>query len=289
VTPPPALVPAPPPAVVAARLDDVWRRVRASGRDPATVRVVAVTKGFDVTAVRAALLAGVSDIGENYATELVAKAADLAGRDTGDTGAGGDDGTGGDDGAGDEVGAGGEVGTGGAGGPGEVSPRWHFLGAVQRRRVRDLAPLVGCWQTLARAVEGEAIAGRAPGARVLVEVETSGRPGRNGCRPALVPELVRQLQALELDVGGLMVVAPPGTLEEARAAFRTTARLAADLGLVELSMGMTQDLEVALEEGATMVRVGRALFGPRPGADPVGADGGDTTGDGPVPVSSPGS
>ena len=87
-----------------------------------------------------------------------------------------------------------------------------------------------------------------------------------------------------------MVVAPPGPLDEARAAFRTTARLAADLGLSELSMGMTQDLEVALEEGATMVRVGRALFGPRPGADPGRATaGGDVTGHRPVPGSSPGS
>ena len=143
---------------MAARVEDVWRRVRATGRDPATVRLVAVTKGFDVTAVTAALAAGVGDIGENYAGELVAKAAQLAA-------------------------AGGRA----SGAP----PRWHFLGAVQRRRVRDLAPVVGCWQTLARAVEGEAIAGRAPGARVLVEVETSGLPGRNGCPPALVPELVR--------------------------------------------------------------------------------------------------
>jgi uncharacterized pyridoxal phosphate-containing UPF0001 family protein len=217
--------------VVASRVDEVWRRVRATGRDPATVRLVAVTKGFDVAAVSAALAAGVTDIGENYAGELVSKAALLAG--------------------------------------GAPVPRWHFLGAVQRRRVRDLAPVVECWQTLARLVEGEAIAARAPGARVLVEVDTSGLAGRNGCTPEAVPELVHSLGAIDLDVGGLMVVAPPGPIEVARAAFRTTARLAADLGLGELSMGMTQDLEVALEEGATMVRVGRALFGPRPGADPA--------------------
>jgi hypothetical protein len=212
--------------VVAARIEDVWRRVRETGRDPATVRLVAVTKGFDAGAVTAALAAGITDIGENYAAELLGKAAALAG----------------------------------------ASPRWHFLGAVQRRRVRDLAPVVGCWQTLARVVEGEAIAARAPGARVLVEVEVSGLPGRNGCPPSAVPGLVRALETLDLDVGGLMVVAPPGPAEVARDAFRTTARLAADLGLEELSMGMTQDLDVALEEGATMVRVGRALFGPRPGA-----------------------
>jgi hypothetical protein len=230
------LAPAPAPAVVAARVDDFWRRVRQSGRDPATVRVVAVTKGFDASAVMAALAAGVEDIGENYATELVSKAGLVADAPPGSA----------------------------------RSPRWHFLGAVQRRRVRDLAAVVGCWQTVARAVEGEAIAGRAPGAPVFVEVEVSGLPGRNGCPPAGVPALVRALQGLDLEVRGLMVVAPPGPPEVARGAFRTTARLAADLGLVELSMGMTQDLEVALEEGTTMVRVGRALFGPRPGAAPTG-------------------
>ena len=258
MTPRPPLAPAPPLAVVAARIDEVWRRVRASGRDPATVRLVAVTKGFDVSAVTAALAAGVTDIGENYAAELLGKAASL------ETAAGDPD-----------------VGR---------SPRWHFLGAVQRRRVRDLAPVVGCWQTLARAVEGEAIAARAPGARVLVEVDTSGMPGRNGCPPAAVAQLVGTLQGLDLDVGGLMVVAPPGSPEVAREAFRTTARLAADLGLEELSMGMTQDLEVALEEGATMVRLGRALFGPRPGvvAGLEWAHGNDID-NGPRPGSSPGS
>jgi uncharacterized pyridoxal phosphate-containing UPF0001 family protein len=137
---------------------------------------------------------------------------------------------------------------------------------VQRRRVRDLAPVVGCWQTVARVVEAEAIAGRAPGACVLVEIEVSGRDGRNGCSPAEAGALVDRCRALDLDVRGLMVVAPPGGVEVARAAFRTTARLGAALGLAELSMGMTGDLDVAVEEGSTMVRVGRALFGPRPEA-----------------------
>jgi hypothetical protein len=217
--------------VVARRVEDIRRRIGESGRDPATVRLVAVTKGFDSTAVTAALAAGVQDIGENYAAELIAKAASLR----------------------DAVGAG-------------PVPRWHFLGAVQRRKIRDLAPHVGCWQTIARAVEGEEIARRAPGAGVFVEVEVSGRPGRNGCPPADVPGLVRTLRGLDLDVRGLMVVAPPGTAHVARTAFRTTAGLAGDLGLDELSMGMTQDFEVALEEGSTMVRVGRALFGSRPEA-----------------------
>jgi PLP dependent protein len=240
VTVPAPLAPAPPLDVVAARIEAVRDRIRARGRDPATVRLVAVTKGFDAGAVTAALAAGVSDIGENYPAELLSKAAFVVGNSGSDDAGGGD--------------------------VARLVPRWHFLGAIQRRRVRDLAPVVGCWQTLARLVEGEAIARRAPGAGVLVEVEVSGLAGRNGCAPEDVARLVRSLQGLDLDVGGLMVVAPPGPDEVARAAFRTTARLAGDLGLAELSMGMTSDLDVALEEGATMVRVGRALFGPRRGS-----------------------
>ena len=94
-------------------------------------------------------------------------------------------------------------------------------------------------------------------------MDASGLPGRNGCPPSGVPDLVRTLGHLDLDVRGLMVVAPPGPPGEARAVFRTVAHLAGDLGLVELSMGMTADLDMALAEGATMVRVGRALFGER--------------------------
>jgi len=158
-------------------------------------------------------------------------------------------------------------------GPGTTRPphddgagalRWHFLGAVQRRRVRDLAPVVTCWQTVSRVVEGEAIGAHAPGATVLVEVDTTGIPGRNGVPPTEVPSLVRSLRDLGLEVRGLMVVGPPGPAEGARRGFRATARLARDLGLPEVSMGMTDDLEVAVVEGSTMVRVGRALFGDRP-------------------------
>jgi hypothetical protein len=190
--------------------------------------------------VDAARQAGLYDIGENYADELLTKVA--------------------------AVGDGGGGAVGGAVGDGEGAPatRWHYLGAVQRRRVRALAPVVSYWQTLSRAVEGVAIASRAPGATVLVEVETTGAPGRNGCAPSEVPALVASLRGEGLDVRGLMTVAPAGPPEDARPSFRLTARLARDLGLPEVSMGMTDDLEVALSEGSTMVRVGRALFGERP-------------------------
>jgi uncharacterized pyridoxal phosphate-containing UPF0001 family protein len=188
--------------------------------------VIGVTKGFGPDAVRAARRAGLADLGENYAAELVEKAA----ADHGD----------------DEV-------------------VWHFLGAVQRNKVAQLAPLVGLWQSVARETEGARIARFAPGARVLVQVETTGLPGRNGCAPGEVEVLVPRLADLGLDVRGLMTVAAPDPAA-ARDAFESVGRLADRLGLEERSMGMSDDLEAAVAAGSTMVRIGRALFGARPPA-----------------------
>jgi pyridoxal phosphate enzyme (YggS family) len=197
--------------------------------------VIGVTKSFGGDAVRAALDAGLRDLGENYAAELVAKAGEM--RDGAETGK--------------------ETGW----------VTWHFLGAVQRNKVAQLAPLVGVWQSVARLAEGERIARFAPRARVLVQVETTGLPGRNGCPPEAAGRLVAQLRDLGLDVRGLMTVAAPGE-GTAQASFETVRRLADHLGLEERSMGMSDDLEAAVAAGSTMVRVGRALFGDRP---PVGA------------------
>ena len=139
--------------------------------------------------------------------------------------------------------------------------RWHFLGAVQRRKVRALAPLVRLWQSVDRVAAGREIARHAPGAAVLVQVNVTGGAGRNGCAWESTPALVDELRNLDLDVRGLMAVAGR---EDPRPQFRRLAVLACELGLEELSMGMSADLEVALEEGSTMVRVGRDLFGSRP-------------------------
>ncbi len=215
-------------AGVAERLDAVRLRIERAGGDPSGVRIVAVTKGFGPEAVDAARGAGLFDIGENYASELVTKAD--------------------------------EVGERSASSP---SVRWHFLGAIQRNKVARLAPIVTVWQSVARAEEGERIARFVPGATVFVEVDTTGLSGRNGCQPAGVSELVARLRDGGLDVRGLMTVAAPGA-ESARSAFASVRRLADDLGLHERSMGMTDDLEEAVRAGTTMVRMGRALFGERP-------------------------
>jgi hypothetical protein len=213
---------------VAERLDSVRLRIERAGGDPSTVRIIAVTKGFGPDAVRAARAAGLHDIGENYANELVSKAAELQGD---------------------------------ASSPSSV--RWHFLGAIQRNKVARLAPIVGVWQSVSRAEEGARIARFAPGATVYVEVDTTGRSGRNGCPPEEVPALVPRLRDAGLDVRGLMTVAAPGP-EAAALGFSTVRALADELALEERSMGMTDDLEAAVRAGTTMVRIGRALFGERP-------------------------
>ena len=90
------------------------------------------------------------------------------------------------------------------------APEWHYLGAIQRNKVPRLAPLVSCWQGVARVEEGRAIARRRPGARVLVQVDVAGLPGRGGVPPAEVPDLVAALRGEDLDVAGLMAVGRPG-------------------------------------------------------------------------------
>lgn len=204
-------------AVVRRRIDAV-----AGGRH---VEIVAVTKGFGPTAVEAAVAAGLGAVGENYAQELLDKAA---------------------------AGAGGTL------------VRWHFIGAIQRNKVAPLAPHVALWQTIDRLAASEAIAGHAPGASVLIQVNLSDDPERPGCTWADVPALVERTRDAGLDVRGLMGVGPAGDPERSRPGFASLAELAGRLGLQELSMGMTGDLEVAVAEGSTMVRIGTALFGPRP-------------------------
>lgn len=208
-------------AVVRGRITDAAQR---AGRDPASVCLVAATKTVAPERIAMALDAGVHDVGENRAQELLAKAPALAARSS--------------------------------------PPRWHFLGHLQRNKVGALAPWVVCWQSVDRVELGETMRRRAPGARVLVEVNLANEPQKAGCPPDGVAPLVEALRALGLDVRGLMTVPPHDA--EPRRWFAALRDLSDPLALAELSMGMTDDFEVAIEEGATIVRVGRALFGPRP-------------------------
>jgi pyridoxal phosphate enzyme (YggS family) len=218
---------------VAARVAGVRARIesaaRAADRDPGEVVLVAATKTVPVDLIAAAVAAGVTDLGENRAQELLGKAPAIAER--------------------------------------EPAARWHFLGALQRNKVRSLAPWVECWQSVDRPEVGDTIARHAPGARVLVEVNLAGEAQKAGCGPDDAAPLVDRLRAAGLAVDGLMTVPPHG--DDPRRWFADLRELGGRLGLAELSMGMTDDFELAIAEGATIVRVGRALFGPRPGPDPV--------------------
>jgi PLP dependent protein len=212
------------PEDVADRLAAVQERVAGAaaraGRLPSAVRLVVVTKGVTPPVMQAALDAGATDLGENRAQELLAKAPALS-----------------------------------------TEPTWHFIGRLQRNKVAALAPLVDLWQSVDRIELGQAIAGRAPGAAVLAEVNVADDPAKAGVAPEDTPALVDGLRSFGLSVDGLMTI--PAAGRDPRPAFAALTELAERLGLAEVSMGMSDDFEVAVEEGATIVRVGRAIFGPR--------------------------
>ncbi len=141
-------------------------------------------------------------------------------------------------------------------------PQWHFIGQLQRNKVRALAPYVALWQSVDRAELAEAIALHAPGASVLVQVNVAGEVQKGGCSPVTVGALVERCRELGLAVEGCMTVPP--IAGDPTPYFLTLRDIVDDLGLRTCSMGMSGDFEAAVAAGATMVRVGTAVFGPRP-------------------------
>lgn len=148
--------------------------------------------------------------------------------------------------------------------------RWHFIGRVQRNKVRTVAAFVALWQSVDRLSLAAEIARHAPGAAVLVQVNLSGAPQQGGVPPERVAAVVEGCGDLGLDVQGLMAIGRRGTDEVVRDGYRTVRDLADELGLPERSMGMSDDLEAAVAAGATMVRVGTQLLGPRSSPRDVG-------------------
>jgi PLP dependent protein len=205
----------------------VLDQVADAGGDPTALTVVAVTKGFGPEAPLAALDAGLVDLGENYAQELEDKAVAVDAADV-------------------------------------PTPRWHFIGRLQSNKVRLVADRVACWQSLDRASVVDEVAKRAPGARVLVQVNGAGEDGKGGATLDDVPDLVGRARDAGLDVAGLMAVGVAGDDHATEEAFRATVALADRLHLPERSLGMSADLAAAVRAGTTMIRVGTALFGPRP-------------------------
>lgn len=223
---------------VAANLAAVRGRIAAAcaraGREPGSVRLVAVSKTQPLELLREALAAGQLALGENYAQELREKSAALA----------------------------------------DASVEWHFLGALQTNKARLVAGTAALIHTCDRLALAQELSKRASrlgaGAvqRVLVEVNTGREPQKAGALPEDVPALVAAVAALpSLECAGLMCIPPME--EDPRPHFRSLRELRDRLGLRELSMGMSADYEIAIEEGATLVRVGTAIFGERSRPKPL--------------------
>ncbi len=226
---------------MAARLEEVKARIRAAaaraGRDPADVRLVAVSKKMPVSAVEEAIASGHRLFGENYVQEAREKLSHL--------------------------------------GPVRSCTEWHLIGHLQKNKVKYAVRLFDCIQTVDSLELGVAIDRRCAKeglvAKVLVQVNIGKEATKSGAMPEEAPRLVRELSRLEhLDVQGLMTIHPVGSAEDTRKWFRRMRTLFEEIrsgigseGFRHLSMGMSRDFEMAVEEGATIVRVGTAIFGPR--------------------------
>jgi hypothetical protein len=217
-------------ALVATRVAELRDRISRAGG--VGVGIVAVTKTFGIDAWNDAKFAGCAAVGENYAQELIAKSQQVARLDRLPV---------------------------------------HFIGQLQTNKIKSLFDIVDVWQSVDRAsvvtelVKRQLARTSADRCEILVQVNTTSEMDKGGCDPAEVEALVHQARQGGLDVTGLMTVGPTDMDPlKTRAAFGLLKRMAADLGVEQLSMGMTADVEIAVEEGSTLVRVGTALFGQRP-------------------------
>ncbi len=228
---------------IAANLAAVRANVAAAcdraGRDPDGVTIVGVTKTHPSSLVEEALAAGLTDIGENRAQELLPKAEAIEARG--------------------------------------LAPRWHFIGRLQRNKVRGVLPYIAALHSLgsvrladeierrAERLEADSGASARGPLPCYLEVNVAGEASKDGVAPEQLPELLREAASRpHIAVAGLMTVAPlVDDPEQVRPVFRQLRELAHAHGLEGLSMGMTDDYVLAVEEGATVVRLGRVIFGAR--------------------------
>ncbi|MGE5586862.1 MAG: YggS family pyridoxal phosphate-dependent enzyme [Clostridia bacterium] len=232
-------------ADIALRIETIRRRVSEaaakSGRDPCDIEIVAVTKNVPVEAIREAVLAGIPTIGENRVQEAVRKFAVLGARVEG------------------------------------TPVAWHLIGHLQTNKVKpalDIFSLIHSLDSWKLACEIQRIAERTDKTvECLLEINVSGKQSRFGVDPVDAVALARRVSVLDrVRLAGVMAIAPVvETTEEARPYFRMAREICGRIhdeglfraGRVHLSMGMTQDFEVAVEEGSTLVRIGTGIFGPR--------------------------
>ncbi len=211
--------------LVADRIGGIRETIALRSVNP--VAVVAVTKGFGIEAVRAAIEAGILDIGENYAQEVLEKQELLKHPREGDP------------------------------------PRWHFIGGLQRNKVKKLSDSVYMWQSIDSFALGEEVAKRCETPKLLVQVNMTGSENQGGVSLSQVPVLVEKFQDSGISVEGLMAIGQNADREATLVHFQNLKKLTNLLGLVECSMGMSNDYDLALEAGATILRLGTAIFGNR--------------------------
>jgi pyridoxal phosphate enzyme (YggS family) len=209
-------------------LERIGSAARRAGRAPESIQLVAVTKTVSPDRIREAFQCGVRHIGENRVQEALAKREELA----------------------------------------DANLTWHFIGHFQTNKAKRVVENFDWVHSVDRIEAAEALArhvANRPPLRVLIEVKLENEPQKSGATEGDLAGLVPSLRRIDtLDLRGLMAV-PPAVEdpEQARPFFRRLQQLARDFGLRELSIGMTHDFEVAVEEGATMVRIGTGLFGER--------------------------
>jgi len=207
----------------------------AAGRPPESVRLLAVSKKMPADDVRAAIAAGQRTFGENYAQELRDKSALLESDQTL-----------------------------------TPPPEWHFIGPLQSNKVKYVAGRVALVHSVDSAALLDAIEARGVPQACLVQVNVAGEASKRGVAPDDLPALLDRFAAARfVRCEGLMLIPPRGDARPHFAALRELrnregVRVRPNVDLRELSMGMTDDLEVAIVEGATIVRVGTAIFGARP-------------------------
>ena len=222
-------------STIADNIGLVTERIRAAARavqrNETSVHLLAVSKTKPAQAVREAYAAGMRDFGENYLQEALGKQADLT----------------------------------------DLPLSWHFIGPIQSNKTRAIAENFAWVHSVDRLKIAQRLSEQRPAdlppLNICIQVNVSGEASKSGCTPADLPALAEAIQALpRLTLRGLMAIPEPTDDRAAQdAAFAAVRDLQAglDLGLDTLSMGMSHDLESAIAQGATWVRIGTALFGAR--------------------------
>ncbi len=207
-------------------IERVYQAAARSGRDPHSIRLIAVTKTVPASQIRQAAGCGITEIGESRLQEALPKREELQ----------------------------------------DLPLTWHFIGHLQTNKARKVAGTFDWVQSVDRAELAQKLdQGATRPLPVLIEVKLHEEPNKSGVAESSLRAFVEQFNRYDrLQLRGLMAIPPlSDNAEDSRPYFRKLRQLAGQFGLANLSMGMSHDFEVAIEEGATMIRIGTALFGER--------------------------